>query len=194
MSRTIVVFRGSPRPKGNTNSLTDVVVPLLRDAGHKVLDFDLTQMDLHPCTSCRECQKDWNTVSCVQKDDFQTIAEAVCESDLMIFASPIYSWYCTPPMKTLLDRMVYAFNMYYGDTRGPSLWKGKAVALITTCGYPPEKGADLFEEGIRRYCKHSQLQYMGMICERNAGYKETFMYKARIRRAEKFAEELLQKL
>lgn len=37
-------------------------------------------------------------------------------------ATPIYSWYCTPPMKALLDRLVYGMNKYYGDEKGPSLW------------------------------------------------------------------------
>ena len=96
-------------------------------------------------------------------------------SDCIILATPIYSWYCTPPMKALLDRMVYGMNMYYGEGKGPSLWAGKKMAIVTTCGYKPEKGADLFEEGIRRYCRHSQLQYMGMLAERHLGYQSAFM-------------------
>lgn len=48
------------------------------------------------------------------------------------------------------------------------------MAIIATCGYRPEKGADLFEESIRRYCKHSQLSYEGMLAERHLGYKTTF--------------------
>ena len=49
-------------------------------------------------------------------------------------ATPIYSWYCTPPMKALLDRMVYGMNKYYGEEKGPSLWKGKALALLELMG------------------------------------------------------------
>ena len=94
-------------------------------------------------------------------------------------------------MKALLDRMVYAFNMYYGEKRGPSLWEGKQTAVITTCGYPPEKGADLFEEGIKRYCRHSKLQYMGMLCERHMGYQTEFMDDEKAVRAKEFAEGLL---
>jgi len=37
-------------------------------------------------------------------------------------------------MKALIDRLVYGVNKYHGDEKGPSLWKGKKVALITTCG------------------------------------------------------------
>ncbi|SBV99944.1 hypothetical protein KL86DPRO_11696 [uncultured delta proteobacterium] len=76
-----------------------------------------------------------------------------------MMATPIYSWFCTPPLKSLLDRLVYGMNKYYGEKKGPALWAGKEAAIITTCGYRPEHGADLFEEGMKRYCKHSQLLY-----------------------------------
>lgn len=187
----ICCLKGSPRRDGNTNSLADIVVDGLREEGYAVDCFDLYNMELRPCLACRQCQKDWSVVNCVQQDDMAQIFRAVMESDLLILATPIYSWYCTAPMKAALDRMVYALNMYYGDERGPSLWKGKRIALITTCGYRPEKGADLFEEGIKRYCKHSQLEYAGMLCERHMGYKVPFMDEGKRERAAAFAKELI---
>ena len=116
--------------------------------------------------------------------------DAIARCDLLVLASPIYSWYCTPPMKTVLDRMVYGMNNYYGERKGPALWAGKSVAIITTCGYPVEKGADLFEEGIRRYCKHSQLVYCGMLAERHMGYGTVFMNAEKEGRARAFARKL----
>lgn len=77
-------------------------------------------------------------------------------------------------MKALLDRLVYGMNKYYGSEKGPSLWAGKPVALITTCGYRPEQGADLWENGIRRYCKHSQLRYTAMLAERDLVIRPCF--------------------
>ena len=191
MTKSVTVFRGSPRPEGNTNSITSAAVSRLKEAGCEVKEFDLHSMDIRPCVACRGCQEDWDRVYCVQDDDFGKVIEAIEGSDLLIFSTPIYSWYCTPPMKALLDRMVYAFNMYYGEKRGPSLWEGKQTAVITTCGYPPEKGADLFEEGIKRYCRHSKLQYMGMLCERHMGYQTEFMDDEKAVRAKEFAEGLL---
>ena len=190
MTATVSVFRGSPRPHGNTNALTDIAVSTFRETGLEVREFDLYRMNIRPCLACRQCQQDWTAVTCAQQDDFAKLAAAVMDSDLLLLATPIYSWYCTPPMKAMLDRMVYAFNMYYGDQRGPSLWAGKKVGLITTCGYPPEKGSDLFEEGIKRYCKHSQLQYLGMLCERHLGYSTQSLDDDKISRAREFAEQL----
>ena len=78
------------------------------------------------------------------------IFDSVLSCDMILLASPIYSWYCTAPMKAVLDRLVYGLNKYYGEQKGPSLWAGKKVALITTCGYSPDKGADIWEEGITK--------------------------------------------
>ena len=189
-TRTIAVFRSSPRKHGNTNSLTDYVVERLKELGCCVTEFDLTEMNISPCTSCRQCQYDWEKIVCVQDDDMAEIFDAVTKSDLLLLATPIYSWYCTPPMKAMLDRLVYAGNKYYGDKPGPALCKGKSIALVTTCGYPPEKGADLFEEGLKRYCRHSQMKYIGKICERNMGYDTEFIDDQKIAHAKAFAEQI----
>ncbi len=186
----VCILRGSPRKNGNTNAVTDVFAERLRERGCEVREFSLYEMRIEPCFACRACQKDWTRVNCARQDDMAEIFGAVMESDLIVLATPIYSWYCTAPMKAALDRMVYALNMYYGDQRGPSLWEGKRMALITTCGYPPEKGADLFEAGMKRYCKHSRLRYEGMLCERQLGYNTVFMDEEKRQRAEEFAEQL----
>ena len=95
-------------------------------------------------------------------------------------------------MKAVLDRMVYGINKYYGEKKGPSLWQGKALALLESCGYRPEKGADLFEEGMQRYCKHSQLRYLGSHAERHLGYGTEFMDEEKAERVRSFAQNLLE--
>ena len=97
-------------------------------------------------------------------------------------------------MKAVLDRLVYGMNKYYGEEKGPALWEGKKVALVTTCGYPPEKGADLWEEGVRRYCKHSKLSYLGWLCEHDPGYRHPFMTEEKAEDAKRFARKLLEAL
>lgn len=188
--KKVCVLKASPRKQGNTYSLTEVVTTQLRAEGCEVTEFDLYSMNIKPCMACRVCQEDWNRAYCIQNDDMDKVIEAVSQSDLIILASPIYSWYCTPPLKAALDRLVYAMNMYYGDEWGPSLWKGKSMAIITTCGYPVEKGADLFEEGMKRYAKHSKLNYLGMLCERHASYKDKFVDDEKEQHAKDFADKL----
>ena len=188
----ICILRGSPRKEGNTNQLTRCFLAEAERMDACCEVYDLYDMDLKPCRACRVCQADWSEFGCPQADDMHVLFDAILRCDLLVLSTPVYSWYCTPPMKAVLDRMVYGMNKYYGAEKGPALWAGKPVALITTCGYPVEKGADLLEEGIRRYCKHSQLRYLGMLAERHMGYQTVFMNAEKERHAVQFARRIME--
>jgi len=186
----ICILMGSPRKEGNTIQL---LRPFMDEMQKKGCDCELIWLydkNLQPCHACRSCQRDWSIFGCPQKDDMQEIFDSVLSCDMLVLATPIYSWYCTPPMKAVLDRLVYGMNKYYGDEKGPSIWAGKKVALITTCGYRPEKGADTWETGVIRYCKHSALEYVGMLAERDLGYKSVFMDAEKETHAREFASKL----
>lgn len=189
--KKICILFGSPREKGNTSQLVQCFLKEAEQLGCPCEQYRLYDMDLRPCTACRTCQKDWYVFGCPQKDDMQLIYEAILRCDLILLATPIYSWYCTPPMKAVLDRMVYGMNKYYGEKKGPAIWAGKEIAILTTCGYRPERGADLWEEGIRRYCRHSQLSYRGMLAERHMGYGTQFMDEAKEKNVSDFLAKLL---
>ncbi len=185
------ILMGGPRKNGNTSKL---LKPFIEELELNQVQYDLIWLydkNIEPCTACRKCQKDWTIFGCRYSDDMQEIFDKIYDCDAIILATPIYSWFCTPPMKSLLDRLVYGMNKYYGDKKGPSLWDGKKLAVITTCGYRPEDGADLFEEGIKRYCKHSQLKYIGMLAERDLGYKSVFITDDKIEHSRSFAQQLI---
>lgn len=186
----LAILMGSPRKHGNTAQLLQ---PFCEELTAQGCDYSLTWLydkSIEPCHACRACQSDWTSFACAFHDDMYEIAETILASDMIVLACPIYSWYCTAPMKAMLDRLVYGFNKYYGDEVGPSLWAGKKVAIITTCGYKPEKGADLFEAGVQRYCKHSKLTYVAMYAERHLGYQSVFMDDEKAKRARAFAKKL----
>ncbi|WP_027398905.1 flavodoxin family protein [Anaerovorax odorimutans] len=185
-----VIIMGSPREKGNTASFLEPFMNELSACGVESTFFRLYDKNILPCVACRECQRDWSKFGCHRDDDVQEIFDTILASDMIVLATPIYSWYCTPPMKALLDRLVYGMNKYYGDEKGPSLWAGKKLALITTGGYRPEKSSDLFEIGIERYCKHSQLAYFGMLSARDLGYNHVFMNSEKECQARDFARKL----
>lgn len=170
-----VILMGSPRKAGNTHTLLQPFMEELSAAGTEYELIWLHDKKILPCIACRACQSDWSIFGCRYEDDVQEIFVKILAADTIILATPIYSWYCTPPMKAMLDRLVYGMNKYYGNEKGPALWAGKQIALVTTCGYRPDNGADLFEAGMKRYAKHSQLTYLGMLCERDFGYKHFFM-------------------
>ena len=192
--KRVLILMGSPRQQGNTAALLEPFCQELKHGGAETEVVRLYDRDIRPCRACRACQKDWTVFGCPQQDDVHSIFDRALAADLMVLATPIYAWYCTAPMKALLDRLVYGMNKFYGETRGPSLWEGKAMALLLTCGYRPEKGCDLFETGMKRYCAHSRLRYLGSHAERHLGYDVSFMDEEKAERTRAFARLLLEKI
>lgn len=192
--KRVLILMGSPRKAGNTAALLAPFCEALEQGGAETETVWLYDREIRPCRACRICQRDWTVFGCPQEDDVQDLLDRVLAADLIVLATPIYSWYCTAPMKALLDRLVYGMNKFYGETRGPSLWEGKAVALLLTCGYRPEKGCDLFETGMRRYCAHSRLRYLGSHAERHLGYDVPFMDDGKAERVRAFAGTLLERI
>lgn len=184
------VLQGSPRKDGNTEQLLNSFLAEWIVCGNTYKKIWLYEKQILPCIACRKCQQDWSVFGCQQRDDMQYIFDTILACDLILLATPIYSWYCTPPMKAMLDRLVYGMNKYYGERKGPALWEGKYLALLTTCGYPPGKGADLWTQGMQRYCKHSKLVFQGILAEHDHGYQSTFMTEEKALHARQFARFL----
>lgn len=184
------ILMASPRKEGNTAVLTKVFCSELDRLNEEFTYYHLYDMNIDGCIACRSCQQDWSGFNCFKNDDMQQIAEDILDSAIILFATPIYSWYCTPPLKAVMDRLVYGMNKYYGETKGPAIWAGKMLAAVTTCGYPPEKGSDIFEEGLERYCRHSGLEFAGMITEHHKGYNTVFMDSQKAEHIKEFVQKL----
>lgn len=170
----ISILFASPRKDGNTRRLLDIFIEELELARESYRVFEVYDMDLRGCLACRSCQEAVDSFGCPIQDDTQLIFESILESRLLVLASPIYSWSVPAPLKAPMDRLVYGMNKYYGSVRA-NLWEGKALGALVSCGYPVERGADLFDESLKRYARHSKLNYLGMGAEKDPGYGRVFM-------------------
>ena len=183
------VLMASPRLKGNTAELLKPFVSELEDHKADVTYIPLSEKNILPCKGCYACQNVSNKYGCIQQDDVLEIMDNIIACDCIVLATPIYSWYCTAPMKALLDRH-FGLNKFYGSAKG-SLWTGKKVAIIATQGYDTEYGAGPFETGIKRLCEHSNLKYMGMYSVRDEDDLASFQADTAINGARMFARRLL---
>jgi len=182
---------GSAKLEGNTAELLKPFVQELKDNNCEVEYITLSNKDIQPCKGCYACQYIEGQYGCVLNDDVAEIMDAIIASDCIVLATPIYTWYCTAPMKALLDRH-YGLNKYYGKAKG-SLWRGKKVAIIATHGYEADYAAEPFETGIKRLCEHSKLEYMGMYSVVHVKNIKSFQTKEAIEGAKDFALQLLQR-
>ena len=150
----ICIPMGSPRLNGNTAELCKPFIDELKLNQAQVDYIELHNKDIAPCIGCMHCQDIAGEFGCIQKDDMQDIVKVILHADVIVYATPIYTWQATPPLKAVMDRM-FGLNKFYGKAPREVLGGKKAYALIATCGYEPKQGADLLEEAIKRYCKHS---------------------------------------
>ncbi|MBQ1399440.1 MAG: flavodoxin family protein [Lachnospiraceae bacterium] len=186
----VLILMGSPRLHGNTAELCRPFIEELEAGGAEVRYVTLADKDIAPCRGCYACQQVAGEYGCVQKDDMYAVVEDIIRSDLIVLATPIYEWYCTAQMKNMLDRH-YGLNKFYGSAEG-SLWAGKKVAIIATHGYPGAYATDPFEEGIRRLCKHSRLEYVGLYSVRDTDNLASFRTAEAVEGARAFARKMLE--
>lgn len=185
----VLILMGSPRLQGNTAELCKPFIAELREKGAAVRYVTLAGKKIAPCLGCYACQGVGGEYGCVQHDDMYEIVRDIRWADLIVLATPIYAWFCTAPMKAVLDRH-YGLNKFYGSAEG-SLWAGKSVAIIATHGYDRAYAADPFETGIQRLCEHSGLVYAGMYSVRDEDDLASFQTAEAVEGAKDFARRLL---
>lgn len=188
------ILMGTPRKNGNTAAL---LAPFLEECAAMDVETEMVWLydkDVRPCLGCGNCQDVLDGLGCVQTDEFEKIFQSMADSDLMIFATPIYAFFCTAPMKALMDRAIYAGVKNYGREKGPSLLEGKRAATVVTCGYRPEDGAGPWEDGFRRWCRHGKVEYLGIFCRRDMGGERPFMNEERAQAIRDFAAALRMSL
>ena len=119
----IIAFNGSPRKKGNTYRMLNVV---LDELGRHGIDTELVQIgerNVYPCMGCGECRKS-GISRCVFNDDLiNGCIDKIEEADGFILGSPVYFGNVTGQMKAFIDRVGYA-------TRSKKLLKGKVCAGV----------------------------------------------------------------
>lgn len=133
MTRQVLIFKGSPRVKGNSSLLADQAAEGARNAGAQVECFALHQMNIHPCDACDTCRE---TGVCVLMDDMQNLYPKLHQADAILIASPIYWFTINAQTKLFIDRW-YALETHHGNAL-----RGKHFGIILTYG-----DSDLYNSG-----------------------------------------------
>jgi multimeric flavodoxin WrbA len=125
MTNHVLVFKSSPRVRGNSTILAEKTAEGAKDAGALVETFSLHNLDIRPCDACDVCQE---TGVCVLKDDMQELYPKLRAARSIVIASPVYWFTLSAQAKLFIDRW-YAFETPQG-----SGLKGKKFGLILTYG------------------------------------------------------------
>ena len=136
----VIAFNASPRmEKSNTSLILDPFMEGVKAAGADVELFYIKKLEVNPCIGCFSC---WLRTpgKCVHEDDLQWLVPKVLEADIRVYASPIYCYTFTGPMKNLMDRMVSLASPFVeiaeGRTRHLPSEREKPfkAVLISNCG------------------------------------------------------------
>ncbi len=141
--KTVCVL-GSPRPKGNSNTIAEHFCDKIESLGSEVQTFALNKMTYRGCQACMTCKTKLDR--CVLQDDLTEVLDAVRETDLLVMATPVYFSDVTFQMKGFIDRLYSFLRPDYRSSPEKSRFEpGKKLVFIQVQGRPDEnKFADVF--------------------------------------------------
>lgn len=122
-----LIFNGSPRKKGDTQSLIDLFT---EGISGEIKIVDTYRCNISPCLDCRYC---WSNQGCAIKDGMQEIYEYIQECDNILIASPIYFSELTGTLLSVGSRLQTYFCSRHFQKKVP-IEKAKKGAVILVGG------------------------------------------------------------
>ena len=156
--KKIMILNGAAKKCGNTAAPIEAFSEGAKKAGNEVKEFYLQGMNIHGCLDCQGCKEMTPGMNspCVQHDDMDEIYQTFADTDVVVFASPIYWWSVSGPLKTTTDRLYGLFR----NSKNSRYQQIESVLLLTAGG--PDYSQPLaWYEGFERYMGWKNL---GEIC------------------------------
>jgi multimeric flavodoxin WrbA len=156
----VMAFNGSPKmEKSNTSLILDPFLDGLKDAGASVELHYTRKLNVNPCQGCRVCTSK-SLGECVQKDDMQDMYPKLRQSDVWVFATPVYWCGMSGPLKNLMDRMVPLLQPMTGADNADG--RGRVV-LVSNCGWWDMAIFDLLVSHMRMFSMGAGRDYAGAL-------------------------------
>lgn len=140
----VLALNSSPRSsdQSKTELMLNRLVKGMRDAGAEVVTVALREKTIKHCKGCFTC---WTKTpgTCVHKDDMTTeLFPKWLESDLVVYATPLYNYAMTAMLKAFIERTLPAaqpfFEIHKGRMFHPLRHKTPAVVILSVSGMPDE--------------------------------------------------------
>ncbi len=122
---TVTALMGSPRKTGNTAALLDASLAGIKTANPDidVNRIDLNELDVKHCRGCSACQRGLEG-HCILKDDMTGLYEMILRSEVLVIATPVFTFSVPAPVKAVMDRF------FAVSTR----LRGRKIVLLSTYG------------------------------------------------------------
>jgi len=117
-NKNIPIINGSTRVNGNT----DIIVEKIIEGAENSQLIALKNKRISNCIGCMQCLE---KSTCSIDDDMTEIRKNIHQSDVLIFASPLYWGSVTGLMKTFIDRLFF----YYRPSNKVLISSKKAIII-----------------------------------------------------------------
>ena len=165
----ITVFNGSPRAENsNTHFMVEQFSKGAEQAGAEVENIFLAKKEIKPCRGCFSC---WLKTPgrCVTKDDMTELIEKIKDSDVVVFATPLYVDNVTGIMKNFMDRIIATGDPHIEkDENGESVHVTKSekrpkLVVISNCGFPEQSHFQVLALLFKRIARNIRTEVIGEI-------------------------------
>lgn len=186
----ILVVLGSPRKKGNSETLVNTVIEGLQEKNQCLVDSIYLHglNDYRPCRGCGGCEK---TGTCVIKDDLTEIYEKVDRADLIFLVTPVYFYGPSAQIKIFIDRFQARWSRKYllkQRVRQDEMRRGFLLATAATKG---PKVFDACELIAKSYFDTIDMEYGGKFVVRSVDEKKALSNNPdEIAKARQFGREI----
>jgi multimeric flavodoxin WrbA len=161
----VTAFVGSPRKKGNTDTLVDRFLEGAKSAGAETEKVYLYDYTINPCQGCyKNC---WITPNDCMRwvDDMDQLIKKVISSDLTLFASPVYMASYTAQLTAFFERCIPVMHV---DLKNMKIlenkFQGKNAVVALVHDFPNPAVADIPFQALEYVLqKNLQMHIVGKL-------------------------------
>ncbi len=189
----IVAVQGSPRARGNTQALLDMVLDAARSAGARTETIQLSEYrNLVGCEECFCCDEAGSDHQCAIDDDMQDVLRKLHEADAIVWATPVFAWMPSWLLKIALDRLYCTVEFSEAGKVNCSL-SGRRMAAVLTSGGAAADNCDLIETALERSASYLGCDWLGVCAAGDVTGVESIRDNAELQfAAEKLGKRLAQ--
>jgi len=173
-------------PRGELGNTEVVLRPLLegmRAAGADVTALHANRLTIKPCLGEFAC---WMKTpgECIQKDDMRRLCSLLAQTDVWVFATPVYVDGVGGLMKNAMDRVLPLLTGLTEESDGHCRHplragvKTGSLLLVSTCGYWELDNFGPLLVHMRAFCRNLSRQFAGALLRPHAGSLTRMMKEA----------------